>query len=95
MISTQSLSLLIYFIFFFKRKDNIANKQETLVYADLGPLSFERSRRARVLTLDVEGHRVEYAQLNYNASHKNELSCDPLRKENPIDNLHIGTFHHL
>ena len=40
--------------------------QETIVYADVGPLSNNRSRSlGNTVKLDFDEHRVEYAQLNH------------------------------
>ena len=66
----------------------MSKKQETLVYADLGPLSF--GKQACALTLDIGGNRVEYTQVNYNASNKFTLSCDQSRKEEPKKEIHLG-----
>ena len=44
--------------------------QETIVYADVGPLSTNRSQSPRpgnTPSLDFDQHRVEYAQLNHKA----------------------------
>ena len=43
---------------------------ENIVYADIGPSSAGRTRlleSASTLTLDLDEHKVEYAQLNHKA----------------------------
>lgn len=66
----------------------MSKKQETLVYADLGPLSF--GNQACASTLDIGCNRVEYTQVNCNVSNKFTTSCNQSRKEEQMKESHLG-----
>ena len=53
------------------------SQKKPLVYADIGPRSLER--RSHTSTLDIQSHRVEYAQLNYNAQNNTQKIESNLR----------------
>ena len=50
-----------------------------LVYADIGPSSFQRPKMM-LSTLELDDSRVKYAQLNYNAIH----DCSDSQERNSL-----------